>query len=96
MATINPLTGSVVAVTDKIWSLNILLLDDSDAMVSVISKRVTEVTTSCQGNATGRWEDDGDLRLGRVSAQLHNKKKAQMTVRVRRPIAIAHRLVSGC
>ncbi|KRX33438.1 hypothetical protein T05_13926 [Trichinella murrelli] len=35
MATINPLTGSVVAVTDKIWSLNILLLDDSDAMVSV-------------------------------------------------------------
>ncbi|KRX58428.1 hypothetical protein T09_15469 [Trichinella sp. T9] len=32
----------------------------------------------------------------RAPALLHNKKKAQMTVRVRRPIAIAHRLVSGC
>ncbi|KRY16115.1 hypothetical protein T12_4492 [Trichinella patagoniensis] len=35
----------------------------------------------------------------RAPALLHNKKKAQMTVRVRRPIAIAHRLVrnmTGC
>ncbi|KRY41540.1 hypothetical protein T01_11996 [Trichinella spiralis] len=46
MATINPLTGSVLAVTGKIRRLNILLLVDSDAMVSVIPKRVWDKATS--------------------------------------------------
>ncbi|KRX21504.1 hypothetical protein T07_15147 [Trichinella nelsoni] len=48
MATINPLTGSVLAVTGKIQSLNILLLVDSDEMGSVIPKRVWDKATSGQ------------------------------------------------
>ncbi|KRY33498.1 hypothetical protein T01_1210 [Trichinella spiralis] len=48
MATINPQTGNVLAVPGRIENLEILLLVDRGAVVSVISKQVWDKATSCQ------------------------------------------------
>ncbi|XP_003369137.1 conserved hypothetical protein [Trichinella spiralis] len=48
MATINPQTGNVLAVPGRIENLEISLLVDSGAVVSVISKRMWDMANSCR------------------------------------------------
>ncbi|KRY45014.1 Retrovirus-related Pol polyprotein from transposon 17.6, partial [Trichinella britovi] len=64
MATINPQTGNVLAVPGMIENLEISLLVDSGAVVSVISKQVWDKATSCRKlrEVQYNWETDGRWR----------------------------------
>ncbi|KRZ50459.1 Retrovirus-related Pol polyprotein from transposon 17.6 [Trichinella nativa] len=64
MATINPQTGNVLAVPGMIENLEISLLVDSGAVVSVISKQVWDKATSCRKlrEVQYNWETHGRWR----------------------------------
>ncbi|KRX45518.1 hypothetical protein T05_11350 [Trichinella murrelli] len=64
MATINPQTGNVFAVPGRIENLEISLLVDSGAVVSVISKQVWDKATSCRKlrEVQYNWAKDGRWR----------------------------------